>query len=57
MRDPYQENIDGQKVQRHVFKHEINWGMVAVSLVALVVLWKLSGSIFEEDDEEVTPRA
>jgi len=59
MKDPHKNNIDGQKVQRHVFKHEINWGWVAISLVALLALWKFSDSILDEDDEPagVSPSA
>lgn len=34
-------NISGEKVQRHVFKHQINWGYVAVAAVVLVVAIRL----------------
>jgi hypothetical protein len=52
MRDPSPENISGEKVQRHVFKHEINWGHVAVAVAVIVVAGKLLGE--EKDEEEPT---
>lgn len=52
MRDPHPANIQGQKVQRHVFKHEIQWGYVVLGLVALLVLWKFGGPIIRTDDDE-----
>lgn len=52
MRDPEPANISGEKVQRHVFKHEINWGHVAVALAVIVVAVKLLG---EEKDEGESP--
>lgn len=41
MRDPNPSNITGEKVQRHVFKHSINWGYVAIAVAAVVVVLKL----------------
>jgi hypothetical protein len=41
MQDPQPENIMGEKVQRHVFKHEINWGYVALAGVGGLALWAL----------------
>jgi len=52
MRDPHPENISGQKVQRHVFKHEIQWGYVAISLVAVVVIVMLWRRTASGDDQE-----
>jgi hypothetical protein len=52
MRDPQPENIAGEKVQRHVFKHEVNWGYVALALVGLLVVLKLSSAIANSDDED-----
>lgn len=59
MRDPEPANISGEKVQRHVFKHEINWGYVILAIAAVAVAWKLSQSVDEgnhEDDGEYTGR-
>lgn len=52
MRDPHPANIKGEKVQRHVFKHEIQWGYVVLGLVALVVIWKFSGPLIEHTDDD-----
>lgn len=57
MRDPMPENIDGSKVQRHEFKHVINWGYVSVALAALVVAYLILRSMdgpVDEDDETAT---
>lgn len=49
---PKPENVSGEKVEQHVFKHEINWGHVAISLAVLFVGYVLYRGIVEEDDEE-----
>ena len=49
MRDPNPSNITGEKVQRHVFKHSINWGYVAIAIAAVVVALKL---LSETSDDE-----
>ena len=56
MRDPAPSNITGEKVQRHVFKHEIQWGYVLLALVALVAIWKFGGvfASADGDDESAT---
>lgn len=55
MRDPMPANIEGEKVQRHVFKHEINWGYVAVAVAAvIVVIYVLPGE--GNDEKEATQR-
>lgn len=41
MRDPKPENIDGQKVQRHVFEHTVNWGYVALAIAVILVAWQI----------------
>jgi len=51
MRDPKPSNIKGQKVQRHVFKHEIQWGYVALGVSIVVVMYVLSKR-FDSSDEE-----
>lgn len=48
MNDPSPENITGQKRVTHSVEHRINWGYVAASVAALIVLWRLSG---RRDDE------
>jgi len=49
VRDPNPSNITGEKVQRHVFKHSINWGYVAIAVAAVVVALKL---LSETSDDE-----
>jgi len=49
VRDPNPSNITGEKVQRHVFKHSINWGYVAIAIAAVVVALKL---LSETSDDE-----
>lgn len=50
MRDPSPQNISGEKVQRHVFKHSINWGYVALALAVIVVGWKIAPAASSSDD-------
>lgn len=38
MKDPNPENIDGTVVRKHVFQHSINWGHIALAVVALYVV-------------------
>jgi hypothetical protein len=52
MRDPHPDNISGQKVQRHVFKHEIQWGYVLLAVVALIAMWQLSGAVASSAGDE-----
>ena len=56
MRDPMAENISGQKVQRHVFKHEINWGHVAIAAAAVIVAVQLFSSGQENGEVEADRR-
>jgi hypothetical protein len=51
MRDPEPANIDGEKVQKHVFKHEINWGYVAIAVAVVAVAWRASQLASEGKDE------
>lgn len=46
--NPPRENITGEKRVTHSVEHRINWGYVAASVVALIVLWRLSD---RRDDE------
>jgi len=39
MKDPQPSNITGEKVQQHVFKHEVNWGYVVIAAVVLFAVW------------------
>ena len=50
MRDPKPENISGEKVRRQVFKHEINWGYVAVAVAMIYVVYRLD--LGGDDGEE-----
>lgn len=52
MQDPHPSNISGEKVQQHVFKHEIQWGYVLLAIVALVAMWKFSGAIAASGSDE-----
>jgi len=40
--DPAPSNITGEKRVTHSVEHRINWGYVAASVAALIVLWRLS---------------
>lgn len=57
MRDPAPENIDGEVVHRHAFEHRINWGHVALSLAALVVVAIVLGGSDSESYLESDPSA
>jgi hypothetical protein len=50
VRDPDPENIAGEKVQKHVFKHEIQWGYVALAVVAVAVVWKVGPSLLSDSE-------
>jgi len=65
MRDPNPENISGSKVQKHEFKHVVNWGHVTLGLVLILLLvlaaryvstegGRTAGFVFEQEavDEE-----
>jgi len=52
MQDPLPENVTGEKVQRHVFKHEIKWGQVAIGLAAIVALYVVYSGLSNSEDEE-----
>jgi hypothetical protein len=54
MRDPKPDNISGEKVQRHVFKHEINWGYVAVAVALIVVAYRLDLGGDDGEETEVS---
>jgi uncharacterized oligopeptide transporter (OPT) family protein len=56
MRDPMPTNISGEKVQRHVFKHEINWGYVAVAVVVLIVAIRLVDADRENTEGDANRR-
>jgi hypothetical protein len=57
MQDPMPENISGEKVARHSFEHQINWGHVVLGGAAILLLLKfgppvLGGSSSSESEEE-----
>ena len=59
MEDPLPENIEGSKRVVHTVEHQVNWGYVAVAIVALVLLVKIGPALssrsgsdgIEESDE------
>jgi hypothetical protein len=52
VQDPQPENITGEKVQRHVFKHEIKWGQVAIGVAALATVYVVYQGLSGEDEED-----
>lgn len=57
--EPRPENISGEKIERHVFEHSIQWGHVTLGIAAIVVAWKgaqLLGGGNDEEDAEYTGR-
>lgn len=52
MRDPNPDNISGEKVQRHVFKHSINWGYVALAVAVLLLGWKIAPAVTSDGEDE-----
>jgi hypothetical protein len=42
LRDPEPGNIAGEKVERHVFKHEVNWGYVVLGVAGLYAVSRLA---------------
>lgn len=51
MRDPTPQNITGEKVQRHVFKHKIQWGYVAMAVAVIYVVMRV-GPMFAGDADD-----
>lgn len=57
MEDPLPENIAGEKRVVHTVEHRVNWGYVALAVVALVLLVKVAPAVArsaEQDDGEPT---
>lgn len=56
MTDPLPENIRGEKVEKHVFSHdvhhEVNWGHVSLAVALIVLLWMLSRWYRDSDDTD-----
>ena len=52
MRDPDPSNISGEKVQRHVFKHSINWGYVAIAVAVVLLGLKLLPAVASDDEDK-----
>ena len=52
MNDPLPENIQGEKVQRHVFKHEINWGYVALAVAVVATAYLALRQTGEKNQED-----
>lgn len=51
MQDPVPENIEGQVIETHEFSHRVNWGHVALSVAALVVIYAVFLRSSSEDRE------
>lgn len=47
MQDPKPENITGEKVARHSFKHQINWGHVVLGGAAILLLLKFGPPLLD----------
>lgn len=45
MQDPPAENITGEMLEQHVFKHEINWGWVAIAIAAIYLVYTARGHL------------
>jgi hypothetical protein len=39
MQDPSPENIDGSKLEKHVFEHRVDWGYVVLGLSAALAVY------------------
>lgn len=56
MQDPHPANIEGNKIQKHVFTHEINWSHAAIAVAAIYATYKfgqwVSDSSGESEAEE-----
>ena len=52
MRDPNPSNISGVKVQRHVFKHSINWGYVALAVAVALIAWKALPAVTSDVEDK-----
>jgi len=55
MNDPAPENIEGQKRVVHSVEHSINWGHVAVAIVALVVALKIGPALRRSSSRDDEP--
>lgn len=52
MQDPQPSNITGEKVQQHVFKHEVDWGHIIIGIVVLFAVWYTDPLSKLGDDDE-----
>lgn len=50
--EPLPENIDGERVEKHVFTHEINWGHVAAGVGALAIAWVMYQWVVAGDSDD-----
>lgn len=55
MNDPSPENITGQKVYQHTFKHEVRWDYLLGLLLLAYVLFRFVTRSSSIDDEESEP--
>jgi hypothetical protein len=56
MEDPLPENIAGEKQVVHSVEHSINWGYIALAVVALALITKIGPALARSSsrDEEET---
>lgn len=56
MADPAPENITGEKVEKHVFSHDVqhkvNWGHVSLGVAVVVLVWVVSRWYQNREDDD-----
>lgn len=57
MQDPELANISGEKVERHVFRHEVKWGQVAVGVAVLYTVYRASRLLDRRKNQDDSVRA
>jgi hypothetical protein len=53
--EPKPENVTGEKVQKHVFKHRVDWGHVALGLGVIAVAWVAYQTLAESSPKNEEP--
>jgi len=52
MREPLPENIEGAKVEQHMFEHSIEWGHVALGIGMLAVAYVVYPVLADRQNDE-----